>query len=77
MESNVIKPGLYMHCLQGLYFVYGTARHTETDEEMVVYCDAQDTERLYVRTASMWFSEVGVTEDGRPITRFRRAYDGK
>ena len=35
--NEPIQPGTYRHFKGGLYEVLGSARHSETEEEMVVY----------------------------------------
>ncbi|MFT8896200.1 MAG: DUF1653 domain-containing protein [Acetobacter sp.] len=60
-----IQPGLYRHYKGGLYTVLHTARHSETEEWLVVYrSEAHGT--LWVRPLSMWTELV----DGRPRFAF-------
>jgi hypothetical protein len=61
-----VKPGKYHHFKGGLYEVLGVARHSETEEELVVYRTRQGD--LWVRPKAM-FLEV-VTHDGREVPRF-------
>jgi len=63
-----IKPGKYIHFKGNEYEVIGTATHSETLEEIVVYRALNDGEKLWVRPAAMW-SEI-VEHNGRSIRRF-------
>ena len=49
-----IKPGKYRHFKGNLYEVIGVARHSETQEEMVVYRALYGEYGLWVRPAAMW-----------------------
>lgn len=49
-----IKPGKYRHFKGNLYEVIGVARHSETQEEMVVYRALYGEHGLWVRPAAMW-----------------------
>ena len=64
----MIKPGRYRHFKGNEYEVYGTARHSETEEEMVVYRALYGEFGLWVRPASMW--EETVERDGKTYQRF-------
>ena len=55
----MIKPGIYQHYKGNRYRVIGTAKHSETIEEMVVYQALYGTGDLWVRPASMWEEQVG------------------
>ena len=70
---QTIQPGRYRHFKGGEYRVLGTARHSETLEEMVVYQALYGERGLWVRPAAMW-AEV-VERDGRRQPRF--AYIGE
>ena len=48
-----IKPGRYRHFKGNEYQVIGMARHSETEEEMVVYRPLYGEGGLWVRTASV------------------------
>ena len=63
-----IKPGRYRHFKGKEYEVIGTARHSETLEEMVVYRALYGDGGLWVRPAAMW-SET-VDRDGYLGPRF-------
>ena len=65
---ETIKPGRYRHFKGMEYEVLGTARHSETLEEMVVYRALYGEGGLWVRPAYMW-SET-VTRDGKTFPRF-------
>ena len=65
---TTIKPGRYRHFKGNEYEVIGTARHSETLEELVVYCALYDNGGLWVRPAAMW-SEI-VDRDGYRGPRF-------
>lgn len=57
-----IKPGRYRHFKGNEYEVIGTARHSETLEELVVYRALYDNGGLWVRPAAMW-SEIVDRDD--------------
>ena len=63
-----IRPGRYRHFKGNEYRVIGTARHSETMEEMVVYQALYGEGGLWVRPAKMW-SET-VERDGYCGPRF-------
>lgn len=63
-----IRPGRYRHFKGNEYRVIGTARHSETLEELVVYRALYGEGGLWVRPASMW-SET-VDRDGYRGPRF-------
>ena len=64
----MIKPGKYRHFKGNEYEVIGTAKHSETMEEMVVYRALYGDFGLWVRPASMW--EETVERDGKTFQRF-------
>lgn len=65
---STIKPGRYRHFKGKEYEVIGTARHSETLEELVVYRALYGDGGLWVRPAAMW-SET-VDRDGYRGPRF-------
>ncbi len=65
---NEIKKGRYRHFKGNEYEVIGTARHSETLEEMVVYKALYGDGGIWVRPLSMWFDTV--TKDGVEYKRF-------
>ncbi len=64
----MIKPGRYRHFKGNEYEVIGVAKHSETEEELVVYRQLYGERGLWVRPASMW--EETVERDGKTYTRF-------
>ena len=65
---STIQPGRYRHFKGKEYQVIGTARHSETLKEMVVYRALYGDGGLWVRPAAMW-SEL-VERDGYRGPRF-------
>jgi hypothetical protein len=61
-------PGRYRHYKGNEYEVLGVARHSETDERVVVYRPLYNDTGLWVRPLAM-FVEM-VTVDGKPVPRF-------
>lgn len=55
---STIQPGRYRHFKGKEYQVIGTARHSETLEEMVVYRALYGDGGLWVRPAAMWNETV-------------------
>lgn len=66
MES--IKPGRYRHFKGKEYEVLGVARHSETQEELVVYRALYGDFSFWVRPVSMWNETV--ERDGKTFRRF-------
>ena len=64
----VVTPGLYRHYKGNDYEVLGVARHSETEEELVVYRPVLGTSGLWVRPLAMFAGTVEV--DGRTVPRF-------
>jgi hypothetical protein len=61
-------PGRYRHYKGNEYEVIGVARHSETDERVVVYRPLYNDTGLWVRPLAM-FVEM-VTVDGKAVPRF-------
>lgn len=66
MES--IKPRRYRHFKGKEYEVLGVARHSETEDELVVYRALYGDFGLWVRPVSMWNETV--ERDGKTFRRF-------
>ena len=65
---ETIRPGRYRHFKGNEYEVIGLARHSETQEEMVVYRALYGDFGLWVRPAQMWNETV--ERDGKTFRRF-------
>jgi glycosidase len=63
-----VRIGKYRHFKGGEYKVIGIAKHSETQEEMVVYEALYDNNSLWVRPKKM-FEEI-IEKDGKKIRRF-------
>lgn len=63
-----IRPGRYLHYKGNEYEVLYMARHSETEEEMVVYRALYGEGAIWVRPASMWNETV--YKDGKKVPRF-------
>ncbi len=63
-------PGLYRHFKGNNYEVIGTAKHSETMEELVVYKHLDDDGGLWVRPLKMF--EETVVIDGKAVSRFEK-----
>ncbi len=55
-----LKAGVYKHYKGGLYLVLGVARHSETEEKLVVYVPlgVLDKPRIVARPYDMFFESV-------------------
>lgn len=62
------RPGRYRHFKGNEYELICTARHSETEELMVVYRALYGEGGIWVRPASMWNEEI--TRDGKTFRRF-------
>ena len=67
-KINEIKLGRYRHFKGGEYEVIGFAKHSETQEEMVVYRALYGAGEVWVRPASMWNERV--EKGGEFFSRF-------
>jgi hypothetical protein len=63
-------PGRYRHYKGNEYEVIGVARHSETDERVVVYRPLYNDSGLWVRPLAMFVEEV--TVNGERVPRFAR-----
>ena len=67
---QTILPGRYRHFKGNEYEVVGIARHSETEEPLVVYRALYGEGGLWVRPAEMWNEQVN--RDGKTYHRFYR-----
>ncbi|EES50197.1 DUF1653 domain-containing protein [Clostridium botulinum] len=57
MDREVMV-GVYKHFKGNNYLVLYIAKHTETMEDMVVYCELYGNRNIWVRPLKMFMSEV-------------------
>jgi hypothetical protein len=62
------RPGRYRHYKGGEYDVLGVARHSESEEALVVYRPRYGERGLWVRPLAMFLETVVV--NGEPLPRF-------
>ena len=55
---ETVKCGRYRHFKGNEYQVLGIARHSETQEELVVYRALYGAQELWARPAGMWHETV-------------------
>lgn len=63
-----MQPGRYRHYKGNEYVVIGTARHSETQEELVVYRQDYGDKGLWVRPKEMFLETIEV--EGKSVPRF-------
>ena len=68
-----MKSGVYEHYKGNRYTVIDTARHSESEELLVLYRPMYGDETLWVRPYTMFFENV--TVNGQSVERFK--YIGK
>jgi hypothetical protein len=66
-----LESGKYKHFKGNEYEVLMVGKHTETEEEMVVYRDPSDPEKVWIRPLEM-FLDTKKQEDGSEIQRFQK-----
>lgn len=69
----MIQPGRYRHYKGKDYEVLGVARHSETEDEFVVYRALYGDRSLWIRPAAMFVETVVI--EGQPCPRFQRMPD--
>ena len=69
--DHPVKTGIYEHYKGKRYRVLGTARHSETLEELVLYecLYPNDLGQIWIRPKALFFGRL--TVDGRDVQRFR------
>ena len=65
-----LQRGIYQHYKGQLYQVFHVARHSETEESLVVYQCLYNDYSMWVRPLTM-FTETVQLEDGQLIPRFK------
>ncbi|UYZ68941.1 DUF1653 domain-containing protein [Moraxella bovis] len=68
LVPNEIKRGIYRHYKGNLYQVLHTARHSETEEILIVYRALYGDYGVWVRPLTMFCESV--TIDGKTLPRF-------
>lgn len=64
------RAGQYWRHYKGkLYYIISIAKHTETEEEMVVYRDTTYNDKVWCRPMSMWKDKV-IDSEGKVVDRF-------
>lgn len=63
-----LKLGKYKHYKGDFYHVLGIAKHSETQEELVIYRSLSHKDSLWVRPLNMFLEKIIV--DGKEISRF-------
>lgn len=63
-----IKLGIYQHYKGNTYKVLHIAKHSETLEDMVIYQDVNNPDKIWTRPAFMWNDNIEI--DGKIVKRF-------
>lgn len=71
--NHSIELGKYKHFKGNEYKVLAIAKHSETEEEMVVYKALYGEYGIWVRPLSMWNEEI--TREGKIFKRFEKIED--
>ncbi|WP_026209825.1 DUF1653 domain-containing protein [Cytophaga aurantiaca] len=62
--------GIYKHYKGNEYEVVGVAKHSETEEELIVYFAVKNPEQLWVRPLEMFNEEIEL--NGDKVKRFKK-----
>lgn len=74
MGETTIVRGIYRHYKGNLYEVLGTARHSETEETMVVYRALYGEYGLWVRPLAMFAETLPAEQGGLPRFALQQAF---
>jgi hypothetical protein len=66
--ETALKPGIYRHYKGNEYRVYELARHSETEEQLVIYRPLYGEQALWARPLTMWNETV--QWQGKSLLRF-------
>ena len=69
MEQSGVKFGEYKHWKGNHYEVIGVAKHSETQEEFVVYRALFDGYGMWIRPLKVFLEEV--EDNGKKVPRFQ------
>ena len=70
MSQSTIEPGTYEHFKGYRYEVIDVAKHSETQESLVVYRALYGDKGLWVRPLSMFLEDVEY--EGEKVQRFKK-----
>lgn len=66
--NDIVINGIYRHYKGNLYKVLGFAKHSETEEDLVIYMTLYGDYSIWARPMSMW-NEI-IEKDGKKYKRF-------
>lgn len=69
MEQKLVSGGMYRHYKDKLYRVLAVARHSETEEELVIYQALYGEHGIWARPLDMFLESVTLA-DGQVVPRF-------
>ncbi|MEU1972832.1 DUF1653 domain-containing protein [Microbacterium sp. NPDC019599] len=67
---DAVEPGIYEHFKGQRYEVIGVGRHSETEEELVLYRQLYGEYGFWVRPLAMFLERV--QHEGAEVPRFKR-----
>lgn len=70
-KDRTLNPGIYRHYKGAEYEVLYTARHSETEEWLVVYRQGYGDRSVWVRPLDMFIEKV-VLSSGEEVARFQK-----
>ena len=74
-EKTEIKKGIYRHYKGGEYKILNEVKNSENQEEMVVYQDLNDENKIWARPKKMFLEGVKIEGDEKPRFEFIKESD--